>query len=256
MITTSRMLSGIGLVILCLTIPAAHADPVARVPVLRITAPNGSTSILVGTIHVPVDGLPQPASTLMSGARQYVIESSVTAGPQPAQQNLMDMVNPAARSVLAASVIPSPEKPVFHFPSLPMAPWATGLSAGQLSLFRERLRCNLGNTPVNVEQIAQLFLAYNSPEAAFSVAQRPCSKPGLLSRDELIARAAAARGLQPVVLESQVEVDEKRKAVPDKVYQDGVYRMLSSAGQRDTADAARAIARGDYDRVLEINARS
>lgn len=242
---------------------AAHATQ-TTVPALRITAPNGATSVLIGTIHVPIKGLAQPAASVMDGAKQYVIEGSATSGPQPPQENLLDAINPAAQAALIDSVKTAPAGASFQLPKLPMAPWASSLTAAQLSLFRERVRCNI-DTPalsqkqigaaVDPDQITQVFLAYNSAAAAASIAERPCSAPGLLSRDDLMASAAKARGIQPTLLESQVDVDAKRKAVPEQLYRDAVYRALSPAGQRDIDDVVDAIARGDYDRVLRIGSR-
>ena len=52
----------------------AAEDGSAGVPALKVTAPNGATSILIGSLHVAADGLKQPSGAVMQGAKHYVIE--------------------------------------------------------------------------------------------------------------------------------------------------------------------------------------
>lgn len=242
----------------------AHAVPPATVPALQVIAPNGAKSIVIGSIHAPIKGLPQPSASIMDGATQYVVEGTVSDGSKPPQESLLDLINPAARAAVLQSFTASSGAAPSHLPDLPMAPWAQQLTRAQLTLFRERVRCNLQSpaldpkqigTAPDVEQLTQVLLAYNSAAAAASVAQRPCARSGLLSRDDLLAQAAKAHGLEPTVLESQAAVGAKRAAVPEQLYRDSVYRSLSAQGQRDITEAANAIARGDYDRVIQIGNR-
>lgn len=40
------------------------------VPALRVTAPNGNSSTLIGTLHVPYRGLVQPAPEVLDGRKR------------------------------------------------------------------------------------------------------------------------------------------------------------------------------------------
>ncbi|KWN06423.1 hypothetical protein WT83_27465 [Burkholderia territorii] len=242
----------------------AHAVPPATVPALQVIAPNGAKSIVIESIHAPIQGLPQPSASIMDGATQYVVEGSVSDGSKPPQESLLDLINPAARAAVLRSFATTSGAAPSHLPDLPMAPWAQQLTREQLALFRERVCCNLQSPSLDPKQIGaipdvgqftQVLLAYNSAAAAASVAQRPCAPGGLLSRDDLLAQAAKARGLAPTVLESQAAVGAKRAAVPEQLYRDSVYRSLSAQGQHDITEVADAIARGDYDRVIQIGNR-
>lgn len=53
------------------------------VPALKVTALNGATSVLIGSLHVAADGLVQPSPSLLQGAKRYVIEGM--PGPFPAR---------------------------------------------------------------------------------------------------------------------------------------------------------------------------
>jgi hypothetical protein len=62
--------------------PAVFAQPSVTegVPALKVTAPNGASSVLIGSLHIPSDGLRQPAASVMDGAKRYVVEGM---GPDP-----------------------------------------------------------------------------------------------------------------------------------------------------------------------------
>ncbi|WP_153101245.1 hypothetical protein [Paraburkholderia hayleyella] len=78
-------------------------------------------------MHIPFDGLCQPLSSVLQGKRRFVIESSVTDGPQPSDQNLEDILAPNALEKLRTTG------------KLGRAPWAASLTDGEIDFCREAL---------------------------------------------------------------------------------------------------------------------
>lgn len=236
---------------LLLALPSlcAYATTVPGVSVLKVTAPNGATSTIVATIHVPIEGLPQPALAVMDGADQYVVEGSTQVGPQPPKPDYGEMLAPEAKAAMVTQAMAG-FRGTAGLPDLPLAPWAKRLTPAQLTLFRSRLICNGAATEANATQNSRLLLAFDTAMLAYAVATRPCARAGLLSRDDQMARAAEKYGVPLTVLESQVDAEAKRKAVPESIYRDSVYWALSDAEPGAVRAVADAIAQGDYDRAL------
>lgn len=219
------------------SVTASLATTGAGVPALRVTAPDGATSVLVASLHVPYTGLLQPLPSVLRGKARLVIESSVTQGPQPPAPKVQDMLAPDAMPSLASQG------------RLGRAPWAMSLSDDELATLRRTGHCL--QPPFN-DQAIDLLLAMKSPAAAASVANARCGKPGQLSRDEILTRAATAFGVPTDTLETQVAVDRQRKAVPDRIYEARLRSAFGPQAAHNYAVTVAALNRGDYAAVLHL----
>ncbi|MCX5545783.1 hypothetical protein M3A49_41390 [Paraburkholderia sp. CNPSo 3076] len=68
----------------CATLAAAATT---SVPVLRVTAPDGQQSILIGTVHVPVNGLHEPAQLSTTDFQRYQRMKRLQLAPRPTGRN-------------------------------------------------------------------------------------------------------------------------------------------------------------------------
>lgn len=204
----------------------------AGVPALQVTAPNGQSSIIIGTLHVPYKGLVQPAAGLLDGRKRLVVESSRTQGPQPKDPSPTEMLHPdVLASVLAGR-------------GVVRAPWAANLSDDQVDQLLHTARCQIPSmTRQNIESV----LGFKTAETAASLAYLRCDSGLGVSRDEILNQAAAARGIPTDVLETQMDVDHRRKAVPPGYY----ATVLAGAFAPDVEEKYRAVVEalniGDYD---------
>ncbi|MDF8359426.1 TraB/GumN family protein [Achromobacter anxifer] len=204
----------------------------AGVPALQVTAPNGKSSIIIGTIHVPYKGLVQPAAGLLDGRKRLVVESSRTQGPQPRDPSPTEMLHPDVLASVRAGR------------GVVRAPWAANLSDDQVDRLLHTARCLIPSmTRQNIESV----LGFRTAETAASLAYLRCESGLGVSRDEILNQAAAARGIPTDVLETQVDVDRRRKAVPAGYY----ATVLAGAFASDVEDKYRAVVEalniGDYD---------
>jgi uncharacterized protein YbaP (TraB family) len=220
-------------------VTAAIAGTGAGVPALRVTAPDGAASILLASLHAPYTGLRQPLPSVLRGKTRLVIESSVTQGPQPAPQDARELLEPDALANLATQG------------KLGRAPWAMSLSDEDVAALQRTVHClrpQVNDTAIDV------MLAMKSAATAASVANARCGKSGQLSRDELFTQAAIAFRVPTDTLETQVAVDQQRKAVPDRIYEAQLHGAFGEQGARAYARTAAALNRGDYAAVLdEVN---
>ncbi|NUA26637.1 TraB/GumN family protein [Cupriavidus basilensis] len=214
--------------ILFLVHAAMAAAPDAGVPALAVRAPNGATNLLIGTLHVPYEGLRQPAPSILDGAKHLVIESATTQGPQPAADVEVAPEVMAGKAARAA--------------------WAEGLSDGQVAGLRRNLDCH----PPMSANLVDLLLVLKSPRAAAAFAYARCGQPGQDSRDDLLAAAARIRGVPTVTLETQVAVERQRKAVPDRIYARQLQHAFTADTMRAFEQVVAALNRGDYASVLDL----
>lgn len=152
------------------------------VPVLRVTAPNGQSSILIGTLHVAVDGLNQPAPSIFAGARHYVVEHTGI-----------------------------PTLPDNHAPA-PGATreWAKSLTDAEINIYLERAKCGGWS-----EQFARKLLAEPTPHEANALAYTICPLPHSMSRDNYLATIAPFSLTRATeVLEDANWVESQRRMVP------------------------------------------
>jgi len=165
------------LLILTLTlISASHtAQADSGVPALQVRAPNGKTSILIGSLHVAVANLRQPGPSIFHNATAYVVEH-VT---DPAEQSRL-------QHELALAV--SDQHTAW-------APWAQSLTEAKLAEFVAHLNC-LG---IN-KRIANAILKLPTVQLANQLAYTICPPPtGAKSRDDLM-EAMKPTGLPELAL--------------------------------------------------------
>lgn len=116
----------------------ADAQESSGIPAFEVVAPNGVTSILIGSLHVAVAGLPQPAYSVMNGITRYVVEGR----PKPGLVSKASEQDPAVGQARSER-----------------ADWTTSLSAPDIQLLRERIQCNIQReqAPIDAE------LMYGTP---------------------------------------------------------------------------------------------
>lgn len=216
---------------------AAIAQADGEVPALTVTAPNGASSLLVGSMHVPFDGLRQPSPSILQGRRRLVVESVVTEGPQPSAQSLDDVLAPNALETLRTTG------------KLGRASWAASLGDGEIA---ELVRNGSCLKPPADSRFVEFALAMKSAEAAAALAYWRCGKPGQLSRDEIVGRAASTYGVPVQTLETQVAVDRQRKAVPYRIYEEQLRKAFTQESRRAYPKVVDALNSGDYAAVMRI----
>lgn len=214
--------------------PAAAAANTG-VPAYEVQAPNGKHSILIGSMHVPHPRLLQPSPRVLDQARVLVIEHT-TADEKP------DFT--LAPEVLAALAEGRDVR----------ATWAEFVTDSDLSKIRERLACNPA-TPVSLETL-QALLKLRSARMMSMLAAVPCSPGPDVSRDKLLETAAATRQLAVNRLESQAEVEQRRRALGERVYAAALKAELSSDMDAAYARLTEALNKGDFDTVAAMAAES
>jgi uncharacterized protein YbaP (TraB family) len=197
------------------------------VPALKVTAPNGATSVLIGSLHVAVDGLVQPSPSLLQSAKRYVIEGM--PGPFPAR--FMEIA------------------PAIKQGSASRADWAVSITQPQFDEFVRRLACNPLPVGSSASEQANMLLALDSAYLASTFAINHCASPGLVSRDQLLVQAAIKRGLTPEVLETPSEVNKQRESVPEHINRYTFYTAFTQASERGLQRAIRGLNSGAYEEV-------
>jgi uncharacterized protein YbaP (TraB family) len=170
---------------------------------------------------------------VLRGAKRFVVETSLTEGPQPAVLNREQAVD---AEVLAGRAN--------------RASWAAPLTAAQVGLLQQRLACY---TPAWAAQTENM-LQQKSPRMAAGFIWIPCVAAGMASRDAILAAAAKHFNVPEVPLETQVDAENRRRAVPDRLYLRQLMAGLDGATQRsDFARAVTAFNRGDYVEIAAIS---
>lgn len=96
-------------------------------------------------------------------------------------------------------------------------------------------------------------LGFKTAETAAGLTYLRCN-PGLdLSRDELLNEAAAARGIPTDILETQVDVDRRRKAVPPGYYATILVGAFAPDVEEKYQAVVGALNIGDYDAALKAS---
>lgn len=218
--------------ILFLLIFVQHAVAFAQqgVPALRVTARNGASSLLIGSLHIAADGLRQPADSVMNGAKTYVIEGI----PEPGVKS--KLMERADEVVLGLSE---------------RADWAQALDDEQVEQLVRHVRCNFSADAATAQQVVARFLTFRSAAMAADLATYRCASPGLFSRDELLKRAAVARGLSPVPLESQAQANKQRTSVPEPIYQAFLHRAFTPESREALQRTVSALNTGDYAEITQ-----
>lgn len=206
----------------------------AGVPAFKLTSPEGAESTLIGSVHIPMEGLSQPGPAMLNGARRLVIEGSSVVGPQPPKPSPEGLLVPGA---MASRVKDG---------SWPRAAWAKGLSDAELDQLRRNAECS--KTPVPVD----LLMSFRSPMVAASIAFNPCRKPGQLSRDEILDEAAKRYNVTTEILETQVAAQKQREAVPDRLYEEALHAGLHMRARDSFRAIVVALNNGDYAAVTRV----
>lgn len=203
------------------------------VPALKVIAPSGRTSILIGSIHVGVQGLRHPDSSAFNNVKRYVVEQVAGEGPQTPQH----VPELAAQTLRRASG------------KWGRAPWATSFGDREISGLKERLLCNGGTQLSTADETVDILLAFERPLVANAVAIHSCSFGNLPSRDAILARYASDRQIPISSLELNSEVEPRRLAVDDHIYVHSIRVAMTDAHAEAMLATANAIDAGDYDSV-------
>jgi len=204
-------------------------------PALRVTSPAGQSSILLGSVHVGVQGLLQPdMAALFNDARSYVVESVPEEGPRPPARpltyGLLDENGKLAR-----------------------ARWARDLNSREVDLLAERVNCNVHlKADTNPQELVQFMLAMADPLSVSEIAIRHCAPEGVESRDALWAMEAEERGVPTFGLELQSEVEPRRRQVRDEIYARHLKLALAPNNEETMRQVGKALNAGDYDAIVAL----
>ncbi|MFL9989028.1 TraB/GumN family protein [Paraburkholderia sediminicola] len=187
-----------------------------RVPALKVTAPDGATSILIGSAHVGVRGMREPDATIFNGARQFVVEHR--GDHQPGDSGEIGAKRAA---------------------------WAQGLTTTQIAVYAQRARC------AGVSQsYARSLLMRPSVQWANQLAYSVCGWENVPSRDVVLA-AEKPLGLETKYLEDDAWVEAKRRSVPARL-SDRSFKWALAHDPEQIWDRIRdAINQGDYEGIRD-----
>ncbi|HKR47359.1 MAG TPA: TraB/GumN family protein, partial [Paraburkholderia sp.] len=196
----------------CATLAAAATT---SVPVLRVTAPNGQQSILIGTVHVPVNGLREPAPSIFAGVRHYVVEHNGFSTLPPDEAS-------------AAGAAPD---------------WAKSLTNPEIDIYLQRAMCAGLN-----ETSARSWLRAPTPHEANAFAYTICPLPHATSRDVYLSSIApAALAEHPEALEDANWVELQRRMVPARADLAGFRWALAHDPKTVLEQTRDDLNSGDYD---------
>lgn len=201
---------------------ATHAAD--GVPALRVRAPGGASSVIVGSMHSAYPGLLQPTASVLRDAKRLVVEHD----PTPTPEGIAPEVGNGQR----------------------YANWASTLTEGEVARLREHYACLVPKSP---PAAADTFLTFQGPWFAAAVAWVPCPTQWQPSRDDILARAAKAAGVPIVTLETREEILRRRASVPPSFYVRQLRNGLDPVTvRRDYGEAVAALNHGDYETVAYI----
>lgn len=202
------------------------------VPALNVTGPNGSRSVLLGTMHQGNRNIIQPSSSIFDNAKVLAVEAQRADAEARGRSRSPE-----------ASFDPVVWERLKRTGEFTTAPWVTALTAAERETLRRRAACRVG------EENAR-FVFSMRPSAADVVAT-PCPDPGVRSRDDLLSDLARQRGLPIISLDVLSELEAQRDAVmrqiSDEAYIVSLKRTLSEDGIREIENFVRALNTGDYD---------
>ena len=202
------------------------------VPALKVTTPAGRSSILIGSVHIGLEGLRQPNGSAFEGVKRYVVEQVSGEGPPAKKRELW----PAALAEYLKTR------------RWIRAPWAEQLSTAEIGELKRRLVCN-GVPFAQAEGAIDALLAMDSPLTVSEVAIRRCAPGGLLSRDEVLAGYARQRGIPISSLEVNAEVEVRRRNVPDRIYLHDIHVAMTDRQLQALHLTAQAHNQGDNDAI-------
>lgn len=205
------------LVVAAATFSTAHAVAgMVGVPLLRVTAPNGEQSVLIGSMHVPVEGLREPAPSIFVGAKHYVVEHT---GPSSSRES--DIPGLGVRT-----------------------DWAKSMSDREVQIYFGRAKC--AGIP---EAIARELLKLPTPHDANYFAYAICPPPrNVVDRDSYMQRIAPpSLASHPDALEDPDWVEGQRRKVPSDSDAVGFKWALDHDPKVVLEQTRDALNDGDYD---------
>ena len=211
--------------------PQANAQDNEGVPALKVRATNGETSILIGSMHIPHENLRQPSPAVLDGAKHFVVEHLTTNDSQTSVSS--------KQAMRAPEVLENPIKG-----KKVRAKWAGFLTESQVEQIRQNVKCRVA-APLPPNFMDDI-LSLNSPALASSLVYMPCSQPGLLSRDDILGRAATDRGIRTAVLETQDTIKTRRDAIPDRIYAGLLRSAFKTDVRKQLSKIVDALNTGDY----------
>ncbi|WP_454875371.1 TraB/GumN family protein [Paraburkholderia xenovorans] len=195
---------------------SATASPTAGVPALSVTAPNGQSSILIGSAHVGVEGLLEPDSSVFAHAKRYVVEHHSI--PQPGDAGT------ASGTARAA--------------------WAKTLTDAEVGAYLQRTRC------AHVADADALsYLARPSVQVANQYAYTICDGPRVPPSRDLALLMEKPLDVPTDTLEDDAAIEARRQTLPPRVAETG-FRWALQHDPKTVLDGIRdAMNRGDYESV-------
>jgi hypothetical protein len=175
----------------------------------------------------------------MRKAKVLLVESSEKIGPQPREID--------SRLTLSTEALSRPNH---------MAPWADALSDEQIAHLRRNYHCLAATqgSHRDISQAIDMALALKSAALASIIAYAPCpTKASEQSRDAMFMDAARAGNIPVDILEANADVEERRKAIPWRVYEDSLYYSFTREGRQVMPSIATALNAGDFDAVYRIS---
>ncbi|HIH2745407.1 TPA: TraB/GumN family protein [Burkholderia lata] len=203
---------------LVLITSAAVASPNVGVPALSVTAPNGQTSILMGSAHVGVEGMLEPDASIFAHAKRFITEH-------------------AGASVPGDSGTSS---------GTGRAAWASMLTDAEIDVYLQRTRC-----AHLADAVALSYLARPSVQWANQYAYTVCDGPAVPPPRDLVVLGEKPADTLSGTLEDDAPTEARRRSVPSRVAEDA-FKWALQHDPKTVLDGIRdAMNRGDYESLRE-----
>lgn len=186
------------------------------VPAFSVVAPNGQSNILIGSVHVGIDGLLEPDKSIFVGVKRFVIEHHSI--PQPGDEGSGEQGR---------------------------AQWAKDLTDKEIAVYLQRARCAF--VPVST---ALGYLQRPSVQMANQLAYTICGQSFVPSRDRLLAMSVPP-GIPIDTLEDDVEVEAKRRSLPSASAAASFRWILARDPKSVLQGIKDALNKGDYESIQE-----
>jgi uncharacterized protein YbaP (TraB family) len=209
--------------VLAFVASSAIASAPPGVPALSVTAPNGRSSILIGSAHVGVEGLLEPDASVFANAKRYVVEHASV--PQSGDGGL------ASGTARAA--------------------WAQSLTGAEINVYLQRTRC-----AHVADAVAMSYLARPAVQVANQYAYTVCDGDAVPPPRDVVLLMEKPLDLPIDTLEDDAQVEARRRTVPAHVEEAG-FRWALQHDPKTVLDGIRdAMNRGDYESVRDQTDRS
>ena len=188
------------------------------VPALSVTAPNGQTSILMGSAHVGVEGMLEPDASVFANAKRFVTEHESL--PQPGDTGTTSGIGRAA--------------------------WASTLSDAEIGVYLQRTRC------AHITDAEALsYLARPSVQKANQYAYTICDGDAVPPRRDDVVFDEKPANVLSGTLEDDARVEAQRRTVPPSVAE-AAFRWALQHDPKTVLNGIRDVMnRGDYESLRE-----